>query len=73
MTGKLEIIRHLTRGGSRADHIQPKTSAKMGGFEAKDCAFAVWPRHFGPLTRFIVAREAFLGMNECAVTGFCAV
>ena len=27
--------------GPRADHIQPKTSVKMGGFEAKDCAFAV--------------------------------
>jgi hypothetical protein len=26
---------------TRADHIQPKTSVKMGGFEAKDCAFAV--------------------------------
>jgi hypothetical protein len=26
---------------SRADHIQPKTSVKIGGFEAKDCAFAV--------------------------------
>ena len=26
---------------SRADHSQPKTSVKIGGFEAKNCVFAV--------------------------------
>jgi hypothetical protein len=27
--------------GSRVDHNGPKTSVKIGGFEAKDCAFAL--------------------------------
>jgi len=50
-----------------------KTPLRSARFEAETALLPFCPRRFGPLTRFVVAREAFSGTNEFAVTRFCAV
>jgi hypothetical protein len=50
-----------------------KTPLRSARFEAEIALLPFCPRRFGPLTRFVVAREAFSGTNEFAVTRFCAV
>ena len=50
-----------------------KTPLRSARFEAEIALLPFCPRRFGPLTRFVVAREAFSGTIEFAVTRFCAV
>jgi hypothetical protein len=50
-----------------------KPPLRSARFEAEIALLPFSPRRFGPVTRFVVAREAFSGTNEFAVTRFCAV
>jgi hypothetical protein len=50
-----------------------KTPFRSARLEAEIALLPFCPRRFGPLTRFVVAREAFSGTNEFAVTANRAV
>ena len=56
-----------------ADHHGPKTSVKIGGFEVKIALLPFNHAISARSPRFMVAREASPGVNECAVTGSYAL
>jgi len=48
-----------------------KTPLRSARFEVEIVLLPFCPRRFGPLTRFVFAREAFSGTNEFAVNRSC--